>query len=109
MARIAGVDLKPNLKISYALADIYGIGLTRSKLILKANNVDEDLRTKDVVDSDIVKIKDYIEANCKIEGELRQEEFRNIKRLKDIRSYRGDRHKKSLPCRGQRTRKKLFF
>lgn len=105
MARIYGIDLKPNLQIQYSLAEIYGVGLFTAKKMLKDLKVDPETLTKDVEDSIFAKITKILEENYKVEGELRQEEFRNIKRLKDIRSYRGDRHKKNLPTKGQGTRK----
>ena len=104
MARIAGVDLNPKLKIRYSLAKIYGVGFANSKLILEEAGIDSERRTNDVSDAEISKVKDIIESKYRVEGELRQEIFRNIKRLKDIRSYRGDRHKKNLPTKGQKSR-----
>lgn len=104
MARISGIDLKPNLQAPYSLSAIFGIGYTRAIKILKQVDVDPTMKMKDIPESDIAKIREIIEKNYKIEGELRQEIFRNIKRLKDIRAYRGTRHKVNLPTKGQRTR-----
>jgi len=104
MARIAGIDLKPNLKAKFSLAAIYGVGFSNAKKILENSKVDPEKRMKDVSDEEVARIKEIVEKNIKIEGELRQEVFRNIKRLKDIRSYRGIRHKLNLPTKGQRTR-----
>ncbi len=104
MARIAGVELKNNLVVVYALSEIYGIGPHNAKKILKQVNVEETKRAKDLTDAEVQLIKEVIEKQYVVEGELRQEIFRNIKRLKDIRSYRGIRHKLGLPVRGQKTR-----
>lgn len=105
MARIAGIDLKPNLKAKFSLAAIYGIGFSNAKQILGNAKVDPEKRMKEVTDEEVARIKEIVEKNVKIEGELRQEVFRNIKRLKDIRAYRGIRHKVGLPTKGQRTRR----
>ncbi len=104
MARIAGVDLPRNKRIEIALTYIFGIGRSRSKQILEATGVDPDIRTKDLTEEDINKIRKYIDENFKVEGELRKEISQNIKRLIEIGCYRGLRHKKGLPVRGQRTR-----
>jgi small subunit ribosomal protein S13 len=104
MARIAGVDLPKNKKIEYALPYIYGIGLTTSKAILEKTGVNPDTRVKDLTDSDVSKIARYIESNHKVEGDLRKEVTMNIKRLMDIGCYRGLRHRRGLPVRGQRTK-----
>ena len=104
MARIAGVDLPKNKRIEIALTYIFGIGRSRSKKILQETGVDPDIRTKDLTDDDINKIRKYIDENFKVEGELRKEITQNIKRLIEIGCYRGLRHKKGLPVRGQRTR-----
>lgn len=104
MARIAGVDLPREKRVEIALTYIYGIGLSRSKEILKNTGVDPDKRVKDLTEEEIAKIRDYIEKNYKVEGELRREVAMNIKRLIEIGCYRGIRHKLGLPVRGQRTR-----
>ncbi|BCS80859.1 30S ribosomal protein S13 [Anaerocellum diazotrophicum] len=104
MARIAGVDLPREKRVEIALTYIFGIGLSRSKQILKETGVDPNKRVKDLTDDEVAKIRDYIDKNFKVEGELRAEIARNIKRLIDIRCYRGLRHLRGLPVRGQRTR-----
>ncbi len=104
MARIAGVDLPRNKRIEIALTYIFGIGRSRAKQILQATGVDPDIRTKDLSEEDINKIRRYIDDNFKVEGELRKEITQNIKRLIEIGCYRGLRHKRGLPVRGQRTR-----
>ena len=104
MARIAGVDLPRNKRIEIALTYIFGIGKSRAKQILDETGVDPDIRTKDLTEEDINKIRRYIDDNFKVEGELRKEISQNIKRLIEIGCYRGLRHKKGLPVRGQRTR-----
>ncbi|KUK13123.1 MAG: 30S ribosomal protein S13 [Synergistetes bacterium] len=104
MARIAGVDLPRDKRVEIALTYIYGIGLSRSKEILKNTGIDPNKRVKDLTEEEIAKIRDYIEKNYKVEGELRREVAMNIKRLIEIGCYRGIRHKLGLPVRGQRTR-----
>ncbi|MCD6364036.1 MAG: 30S ribosomal protein S13 [Synergistetes bacterium] len=104
MARIAGVDLPRNKRVEIALTYIYGIGLSRSKEILRNTGVNPDKRVKDLTEEEIAKIREYIEKNFKVEGELRREVVMNIKRLIEIGCYRGLRHKLGLPVRGQRTR-----
>jgi len=104
MARIAGVDLPRNKRIEIALTYIFGIGRSRAKKILEATGVDPDIRTKDLTEEDVNKIRRFIDENYKVEGELRKEISQNIKRLIEIGCYRGLRHKKGLPVRGQRTR-----
>ena len=104
MARIAGVDLPREKKVEYALPYIYGIGLTSSRKILAQANVNRDTRTKDLTDDEIVRISQIIAADYRVEGDLRREVNTNIKRLMDIGCYRGLRHRRGLPCRGQRTR-----
>jgi len=103
MPRISGVDIPGKKRIEIALTYIYGIGLTSSKKILAAAGVNGDLRADDVSDSDIAKIRSVIEASFKVEGDLAREIQMNIKRLKDLGAYRGLRHIRRLPCRGQRT------
>lgn len=102
--RIAGVDLPLDKRIVVALTYIYGIGPTSAKKILELTKVEPDTRTKDLSESDVKRISSLITNDYKVEGELRQNVFKNIKRLKDIRCYRGIRHKLGLPVRGQRTR-----
>ncbi|ADQ41224.1 30S ribosomal protein S13 [Caldicellulosiruptor acetigenus I77R1B] len=104
MARIAGVDLPREKRVEIALTYIFGIGLSRSKQILRDTGVDPNKRVKDLTDDEVARIRDYIDKNFKVEGELRAEIARNIKRLIDIRCYRGLRHLRGLPVRGQRTR-----
>uniref|UniRef100_A0A7C3RKY5 Small ribosomal subunit protein uS13 n=1 Tax=Dictyoglomus thermophilum TaxID=14 RepID=A0A7C3RKY5_DICTH len=104
MARIAGVDLPNNKKIEIALTYIYGIGRTTSKKILQATGVDPNKRVKDLTEEEISKLREEIENNYKVEGDLRQEIASNIRRLIEIGCYRGIRHKRGLPVRGQRTR-----
>lgn len=104
MARIAGVDLPKEKRIEVGLTYIYGIGLTSSQQILKQASVDPDTRVKDLTEAEIVKLRDLIEKEHIVEGDLRREVTFNIKRLIDIGSYRGRRHRLGLPCRGQRTK-----
>ena len=103
MARIAGVDLPRNKRMEVALRYIYGIGPARSREILGRAGVSLDKRTDDLDEAEIRKIRDVIEADYKVEGDLRREVSMNIKRLMDLGCYRGLRHRKGLPCRGQRT------
>ena len=103
MARIAGVDIPKNKKIGTALTYIYGIGPTTAVKILLEARVDADLRTNTLTDDQVARIRDVIDANCRVEGDLRKEISMNIKRLMDLGSYRGLRHRKGLPVRGQRT------
>ena len=104
MARIAGVDLPKNKRGLIGLTYIYGIGLTTSSKILASAGIDENTKVKDWTDEQINGILKYMSENLKLEGELRGEVQQNIKRLQDIGSYRGIRHRKGLPVRGQRTR-----
>ncbi|MDZ7379071.1 MAG: 30S ribosomal protein S13 [candidate division KSB1 bacterium] len=103
MARIAGIDLPREKRIEIALTYIYGIGLTSSRKILAKAGVNPDIRVKDLSPDDAAKIRSIIAAEYKVEGGLRGEETRNIKRLMDIGCYRGLRHRRNLPVRGQRT------
>ncbi len=103
MARIAGVDLPRNKRMDIALTYIYGIGRTTAKEILEKAGVDGSVRSDDVSDADIQKIRKIIEAEYKVEGDLRRQVAMNIKRLIDIGCYRGIRHRSGLPLRGQRT------
>jgi small subunit ribosomal protein S13 len=104
MARISGVDLPKNKNIECALTYIYGIGFSLSRKILKEAGINPQTKVKDLKDDEINKIRDVIDKNCKVEGELRSQISSDIKRLMEIGSYRGLRHKKGLPVRGQRTR-----
>jgi len=103
MARIAGVDLPRDKRVEIGLTYIYGIGLTTSKQILASTGVDPDTRVKDLSEEETVKLREYIDKNLMIEGDLRRETSMNIKRLMEIGCYRGLRHRRGLPVRGQRT------
>lgn len=104
MARIAGVNIPEEKRVEASLQYIYGIGLTRSKEILANTGIDPSKRTKDLTESEITKLRDYITKTYTIEGDLRRETSQNVSRLKAINTYRGLRHKLSLPVRGQRTK-----
>ena len=104
MARIEGVDLPRNKRLEIGLTYIYGIGSSRAREILSETDVSPDIRVKDLTDADVVKLREYISQNFKVEGDLRREVQMHIKRLVEIVSYRGLRHRRSLPVRGQRTR-----
>lgn len=104
MARIAGVTLPSNKRVEIALTYIYGIGPTTATRILKEAAIDPSIRVKDLDEGQATKLRDIIEKQNKVEGELRREVLSNIKRLKEIGSYRGTRHIKGLPVRGQRTK-----
>ena len=104
MARIAGINIPNEKRIEASLPYIYGVGLPLSKKILKETGVNPDTRTKDLSEADLNKLRDYVEKHFKVEGQLRQQILVNIKRLKEIGSYRGTRHIKGLPARGQRTK-----
>ena len=104
MARIAGVTLPNNKRVVIALTYVYGIGDHQSKKIIRETGVNPDTRVKDLSESEVGKIRDLIEKNMKVEGELRREVLSGIKRLKEIGSYRGMRHGRTLPVRGQRTK-----
>ena len=104
MARISGVDLPRNKKIEFALQYIYGIGKTKSKNILEATKIDPNVRVNELGEDQVIAIRDEIAKNYNVEGELRALVGRNIKRLVDIGTYRGLRHKKGLPTRGQNTK-----
>jgi small subunit ribosomal protein S13 len=103
MARIAGVDLPRNKRVEIALTYIYGLGRKASNVVLSAAGVSPDKRSDDLDENDIRKIRDAIEQNFRVEGDLRRDVQLNIKRLIDLQSYRGSRHRKNLPARGQRT------
>jgi len=104
MARIEGVDLPRNKRVEIGLTYIYGIGRPRSNEILVATGVNPDTRVKDLTDAEVTLLRDYIGQNLKTEGDLRREVQLNIKRLIEIGCYRGLRHRRNLPVRGQRTR-----
>lgn len=104
MARIASIDLPREKRIEIGLTYIYGIGLPTSKKILAATGVNPDTRVKDLTDEDVAKLREYIDHNVMVEGDLRREVALNIKRLVEIGCYRGVRHRKGLPVRGQRTK-----
>jgi small subunit ribosomal protein S13 len=104
MARIEGVDLPRNKRVEIGLTYLYGIGLTRSHEILNATRVNPDKRVKDLTDAEVTSLRDFITQNYKVEGDLRREVQLNIKRLIEIGCYRGMRHRRNLPVRGQRTR-----
>ena len=104
MARISGVDLPRNKKIEFALQYIYGIGKSKSRNILKEANIDPNVRVNELKEDQVIAIRDEISNNYTVEGELRALNGRSIKRLIDIGSYRGLRHKKGLPVRGQNTK-----
>ena len=103
MARIAGVDLPKNKRMEVALTYIFGIGMARSRTILERANVSPDKRTEELDENETRRIRDVIDADFKVEGDLRREVSMNIKRLMDLGCYRGLRHRKGLPVRGQRT------
>ncbi|QXE90792.1 30S ribosomal protein S13 [Geomonas subterranea] len=104
MARIAGVDLPRNKRIEIALTYIYGIGRSLSQEILTATGVDINTRCDNLTEAEVSKIREYIDKNVKVEGDLRRDISMSIKRLMDLGCYRGLRHRKGLPCRGQRTK-----
>ena len=104
MARIAGVDLPNEKRVEIGLTYIFGIGLTTSKQILAATGINPDVRVKDLTEDDIAKLREYIEHNLQVEGDRRRAIAFDIKRLIEIGSYRGTRHRKGLPVRGQRSK-----
>ena len=103
MARLVGVDLPRDKRIEVGLTYIFGIGLTTSKKILAETGVNPDVRVKDLSEEDLGKLRDYIQENLTVEGDLHREVSQNVKRLMEIGCYRGLRHRKGLPVRGQRT------
>ena len=103
MARLIGVDLPRNKRIEIGLTYIYGIGLTTSKKILAETGIDPDTRTDDLTEEELSKLRDYIQNNLTVEGDLHREVSQNVKRLMEIGCYRGLRHRRGLPVRGQRT------
>lgn len=104
MARIAGADIPDDKKVEVSLTYIYGIGSTSSKQILQATDIDPATRVRDLTESEVAQLRETIESSYMIEGDLRREIAMNIKRLMDIGSYRGLRHRRGLPIRGQRSR-----
>jgi small subunit ribosomal protein S13 len=104
MARISGVDLPREKRIEHALPYIFGVGLSRSQEILAEAGINPDTRVKDLTEAEAQRIREYIDRHFKVEGDLRRDVQLSIKRLMDIGSYRGLRHRRSLPLRGQRTR-----
>ncbi len=104
MARISGVDLPREKRVVIGLTYIYGIGRSRSEEILKNTQIDESTRVRDLTEVEVNKLRDYIDANYVIEGDLRREVTQNVKRLMEIGCYRGLRHRRGLPVRGQRTK-----
>jgi small subunit ribosomal protein S13 len=104
VARIAGVDLPRDKRVEIGLTYIYGVGLSRSKEILAATGINPDTRVKDLSDAEVAALRANVESNYQVEGDLRRWESMNIKRLIDIGTYRGRRHRQGLPVRGQRTR-----
>ena len=104
MARLAGVDIPRDKRVVIALTYIYGIGRTRSNEILKATEIDENIRVKDLTDDQLIALRDHIEGTYKVEGDLRREVAADIRRKVEIGSYEGLRHRRGLPVRGQRTK-----
>jgi len=104
MARIAGVDLPREKRVEYGLTYIYGIGVNLSRRILSDTGVSPDVRVRDLTDGDVAKLREYIDRNIKVEGDLRRDVALDIKRLVEIGCYRGIRHRKGLPVRGQRSK-----
>jgi len=104
MARIAGVDLPREKRVEVALTYIYGVGLGRAQEILRATNVNADTRVRNLTEEEVTRLREFIDRTYKVEGDLRREVAMEIRRLVEIGSYRGARHKKGLPVRGQRTR-----
>ena len=104
MARIAGVDIPREKRVEIALTYIYGIGPTRSVKVLTDTNIDKNIRVKDLTDDQLVAIRDYLDGNYKLEGDLRRDVAADIRRKVEIGSYEGIRHRKGLPVRGQRTK-----
>jgi len=103
MARLVGVDLPRDKRVEVALTYIYGIGRSRAAEILAATGINPDLRVKDLTDAELVPLRDYIEGNLKVEGDLRREVAADIRRKVEIGCYQGIRHRRGLPVRGQRT------
>ena len=104
MARLAGVDIPRDKRVEVALTYIYGVGRTRALTTLKETEIDGNIRVKDLTDDQLVALRDYIEGNFKVEGDLRREVAADIRRKVEIGSYEGIRHRRGLPVRGQRTK-----
>ena len=104
MARLAGVDIPRDKRVVIALTYIYGVGRTRSNEILAATGIDENIRVKDLTDDQLIALRDYVEGNYKVEGDLRREVAADIRRKVEIGSYQGIRHRRGLPVHGQRTK-----
>jgi small subunit ribosomal protein S13 len=104
MARISGVDLSRDKRVEIALTYIYGLGLTTSKEVLTKAGVNPDTRVRDLTEEEVTRLREVVDRDYKVEGDLRREESLNIKRLIEIGSYRGLRHRRGLPVRGQRTK-----
>ncbi|MGB3327770.1 MAG: 30S ribosomal protein S13 [Thermomicrobiales bacterium] len=104
MARISGVDLPREKRVEIGLTYIYGIGLTTSQSLLERTGINPDTRVRDLTDDEVNRLRDIVDREYRVEGDLRREVSMNIKRLMDIGSYRGMRHRRGLPVRGQRTR-----
>jgi len=104
LARIAGIDLPKNKRIEIALTYIYGIGRSTAQQILSGSGIDFNTRTDGLTEAEVARIREYIDKNIKVEGDLRRDVSMNIKRLMDLGCYRGLRHRKGLPVRGQRTK-----
>ena len=103
MARIAGVDLPREKRVEIGLTYIFGVGLTTSQKILRETGINPDTRVRNLTEEEVVRLREYIDRNVKVEGDLRRETSQNIKRLMEIGCYRGLRHRRGLPVRGQRT------
>jgi small subunit ribosomal protein S13 len=103
MARIAGVDIPREKRLEIALTYIYGLGRTRTKQICEATGIDPNTRVRDLTDEEVARLRNYIDANFKVEGDLRRDVAQDIKRKMEIGSYQGIRHRRGLPVRGQRT------
>ena len=104
MARLAGVDIPREKRVEIALTYIYGVGRTRAVEVLTATNIDKNIRVKDLTDDQLVALRDYIEGNYKVEGDLRREVQADIRRKVELGSYQGLRHRRGLPVHGQRTK-----
>jgi small subunit ribosomal protein S13 len=103
LARISGVDLPREKRVEIGLTYIFGVGLTTSQTILRETGINPDTRVRDLTEEEVVRLREYIDRNLKVEGDLRRETSQNIKRLMEIGCYRGLRHRRGLPVRGQRT------
>lgn len=104
MARLAGVDIPRDKRVEIALTYIYGVGRTRSAQVLNETKIDKDIRVKDLTDDQLIALRDYIDANLKVEGDLRREVQGDIRRKVELGSYQGIRHRRGLPVHGQRTK-----